>query len=118
MKPFNLEEALAGKPVITRDGRKVTQLTKLDNKNDFCIVGVVDNGIEIWNLKGEYDGFPDSKFDLFMKTEKKSIWVNVYEYESDISFGNIFLTKTEAVSKINKFNKDTYIKTIEITNEK
>lgn len=26
MKPFNLQEALAGKPVVTRDGRKVTLL--------------------------------------------------------------------------------------------
>lgn len=26
MKPFNLEEALAGKPVVTRDGRDVKEL--------------------------------------------------------------------------------------------
>jgi|688.fasta_scaffold1494147_2 hypothetical protein len=70
MQKFNLKEALEGKAVITRDRKKVTQLTKLDCKNDFCIVGVVDNGIEIWNLKGEYDGFPDSKYDLFMKPKK------------------------------------------------
>jgi hypothetical protein len=30
MKPFSLEEALAGSPVCTRDGRTVTQLVKFD----------------------------------------------------------------------------------------
>ena len=38
MKPFNLEQALAGKPVTTRDGRVVTQITK----NDYVLSAVVD----------------------------------------------------------------------------
>lgn len=34
MSPFNLEQALSGKPVRTRDGRKVTSLTIVNGSND------------------------------------------------------------------------------------
>ena len=30
MKPFNLSEALSGAPVVTRDGREVTQLVRFE----------------------------------------------------------------------------------------
>lgn len=39
MKPFNLEEAKAGKPVCTRDGRKVNIL-RFDLNNPYPIIAV------------------------------------------------------------------------------
>lgn len=34
MKPFNLEEALAGKPVMTREGRKVVRIFYAEEAHD------------------------------------------------------------------------------------
>ena len=52
MKPFDLEAALAGAPVITRDGRPVTQLHKFDATTPLCLVGVVGGEVYSWCLEG------------------------------------------------------------------
>lgn len=120
MKPFNLQEAMAGKPVQTRDGREVTQLKFFEDVNINLIIGVVAKNIWTWNMEGQSDSLSgESNNDLFMALEKKSIWVNVYEVmdslseEFELSIGKIHGTKESAMSSKNKY----YIKTIEITNE-
>ena len=50
-KEFNLEEALNGAKVVTRDGREVTQLTKMNAKNVSKIFGVVDDLMFVWVLQ-------------------------------------------------------------------
>jgi hypothetical protein len=81
MKPFNLQEALAGKKVVTRDGRSVTQLVHLDVDESFCksIVGVVDRRPEMWwnTVPKILDDPQSSHSDLFMAGEKKSGWLVV-----------------------------------------
>ena len=42
MKPFSKFEAISGKPVVTRDGKKVTQLKEFELDGPFQIVGVVE----------------------------------------------------------------------------
>jgi hypothetical protein len=37
MKPFNLEQALKGKPVVTRDGRKVTEIKMNEIHKDYPV---------------------------------------------------------------------------------
>ena len=69
MKQFNLKEALAGAPVVTRDGKEVTQLTQFKALGSYVLRGVVDSSIESFTCKGvfnanKYDGHV---FDLFMK---------------------------------------------------
>lgn len=116
MKPFNLEEALAGKPVITRDGREVTQLTKFDtNYEKYTLYGVVNNIILRWANDGIFCLNEINKADLFMKSQKRSIWVNVYDNGKEIWLGCSYDTKEGAL--INSYGDSVYIKTIEITNE-
>jgi hypothetical protein len=87
MREFNLEQALAGHPVQTRDGRPVTQLTKFDlpEKGVFRLVGVTSGQhIETWSPNGNYEfndyGLVDySWLDLFMAPVKKTGWVARYE---------------------------------------
>lgn len=90
MKPFDLEKALAGEPVVTRDGRKVQQfkhfhsLTDRANRTE-CIGAVLDGSVREWNLKGEYRSNyleDTSKYDLFMAPKQRTAWVNVYKQES------------------------------------
>lgn len=68
MKPFNLEKALAGEPVVTRDGRKVEQLTKLLVNGAIYLVGVwqsrTSSDMETWRSDGTE--IEDSALDLFM----------------------------------------------------
>jgi len=116
MKEFNLEEALAGKPVITRNGKEVTKLTKFDVKEGDCLFGVMDGDVNSWEIDGKVSSGVMSGFDLFMKSEKKSIWVNVYNNGKVVWLGRSYDTKEGAL--INSYGDAWYIKTIEITNEK
>lgn len=81
MKPFNLQEALAGKPVVTRNGRKVTELhyfaTALPDEQ---LVYVADGKLHSQFDRGSYysHGSPASEWDLLMAEEPREIWVNIY----------------------------------------
>lgn len=78
MKPFNLEQALAGEPVVTRAGKPVTQLTKFDsNDSAMPLRGVTENKIQAWSSVGLYSS-GESRYDLFMATKKRTVWVNIY----------------------------------------
>lgn len=70
MREFNLEKALAGHPVITRDGREVTGLYKFDGITDgYSLFGVLDGVIDGWTCQGMK--FSSHNDQLFMKVVKK-----------------------------------------------
>ena len=84
LKPFDLEAAKAGKPVCTRDGRKV-RIVCFDRINAKPILALVPST----DGKGEdvFDYFVSGKrianalesdLDLMMLSEKKESWVNLY----------------------------------------
>lgn len=84
MKPFDLEAAKAGKPVVTLDGRKV-ELLKFDLKDsNFPIAGIVNinddyQAVHIWQSDGRwYAGETTADLDLFMASTKREGWVNLY----------------------------------------
>lgn len=60
MKPFDLEKALAGEPVVTRKGEKAFILSNLNNLEDkrfnpdYPLVGIIQNRIHVccWTLEG------------------------------------------------------------------
>ena len=82
MKPFNLEEALAGKKVITRDGDEVLQITSFstDNQNGYSVVGVLNGEIDTWSNQGAYSICRSGKHprDLFMAEEEIAKYQNIY----------------------------------------
>jgi len=94
MEKFDLERALAGEPVCTRDGRDVTQLVKFDAKNeDEVIFGVIDEEIYSWTIDGKWDNMVKSQspFDIFMKPKENAIWVNLYKSKE----GHLYTTGVE-----------------------
>ena len=101
MKPFDLEKALAGEPVVTKDGNPVTQLIKFEAKeedNGYVLYGVVNNKIRNFLDSGKYDRtFESHPFDLFMAEPER--WVNVYYNESANQFWKSDFYKTEATAK-------------------
>lgn len=76
MKPFNLEEAKAGAPICTRDGRKA-RIICYDRKDiDYPIIALIDSEsdgecITTCNLNGKYiGGTSNTQYDLFMAEEE------------------------------------------------
>ena len=88
-KPFDLEAAKAGKPVCTRDGRKVRILCYDLKGAEYPIVALVeahdylDESISTYDRNGRFDHDRENKNDLMMLSWKKEGWVNVYKsYDS------------------------------------
>lgn len=110
LKTFNLEQAKAGKPVCTRDGRKA-RIICFDRKNDSePIVALIDNnGYESsfnYNVNGRYNVDVEHRLDLMMLSEKKEGWVNVYKER-------IYSTKEEAIEAT--YDGATYVDTVKIS---
>ena len=102
LKEFNLEEAKAGKPVCTRDGRKARIICfDLNNKN-FPIVAIINCDTEENAYKYDIDGIcdeHDNNLNLMMFPEKKEGWVNLCKnnYGDTLAVG-VFPNREEAVS--------------------
>jgi hypothetical protein len=80
MEKFNLERALAGEPVITREGREVTQLTYFkEAREQYNLVGLMEGVVCTWNEIGTSILGHETRSDLFMKPKENAIWVNVYK---------------------------------------
>ena len=82
MNKFNLEKALAGEKVITRDGREVTQIVSFDaSDSEFVVYGVIDGeAIDSWTQDGGYHDTNSEECgaDLFMEPVMLSGFINQY----------------------------------------
>lgn len=89
MKPFDLEAALRGAPVVTRNGREVTQLTRFyDVKSKNPLRGVVLGDIYGWPMDGAVWTNGACPEDLFMADTKDDkiaeLQCNISELQSKI----------------------------------
>lgn len=121
MKPFNLEEAKAGKPVCNRMGNDVRIIC--DNKKDSTGYSIIalhltcenDNELIISHTRdGKLTNSGTSPYDLFMKSEKKEGWVNIYK-DSNGTYKNSILihsSKEDAIKE--RYLIDNYIDTVKI----
>jgi hypothetical protein len=82
MKPFNLEAAKAGKPIQTRAGKKITYIAHVpDTHKAYRVVVLREPGDKpvfysedgVW-----YEDRTESIYDLFMATEKETVFVNFW----------------------------------------
>ena len=116
LEKFDLEKALNGTKVFTRDGLEVTQLTKFDTYQKYCLYGVVNDEIICWDIKGRYCGGTTPNMDLYIEGEVQSVWVNVYRNKyNNVYTGQSYTSKEHALNHIDKSVE--LIKTIEITDE-
>lgn len=117
MKPFNLEEAKAGKPVITRAGH-TARVVCWDRKDKyFPILALVGEREEsfYFTIDGRFYNTVESRLDLFMADEKKEGWINLYHKMTNKNerwSGNIYSSKEDAISKGG--TSSNYITTIKI----
>jgi len=113
LKPFNLERALAGDPVVTGDGKNVSQLHMFNCEDPFCLYGVISGETlpSAFKVDGSW-GVQKYEVDknLFMAPVKKEGWVNLSS-SNDVYCNNcIYKTKEEAF--VNKLIN--YIDTVKI----
>lgn len=95
LKPFDLEAAKSGKPVCTRDGRKV-RIICFDREfiykgQNYCIVALVNDGpysesLYSYTEDGLFNPNKIHNYDLMMLPEKKEGWAvirrsDIYETE-------------------------------------
>ena len=124
LKPFDIQKAREGKPVCTRDGRKV-RIICFDKKYIRPIVALVDHGDEVDEeveeiIECHNDGYYNcreipSPNDLMMLPEKKEGWVNINKAtlgNDTVVFGHIFKNREDAVKSAE--NNDRYIATVKI----
>ena len=103
MREFNLEQALAGAPVQTRDGRPVTQLVKFDCAHGYCVFGVAEGGpVSGWYESGRCLEWVESNNDIFMAHIKKTGWIARYKFPKDENccFSNLPYPTEEAAKAI------------------
>lgn len=99
-KPFNLQEALAGNPVVTRDGRKVKIAGyNPDAKNNEMVIGWVDNVVETWSIEGIYDSMVASNYDLFMAAETKDVWVVLWRIKGRDHISSVAFEEEDSAGK-------------------
>lgn len=115
MRPFNLERALAGDPVVTRDGDSVGHIMLVpDIYNLSCpVLFVTEYGS--WNVRkdGRLYSNKESSLDLFMGPVKKEGWVNLYSsFKGGVYTGRIYGTKEEAIK--NKCNSTSSLATTKL----
>jgi len=113
-KPFDLERALAGDKVVTREGLVVNEIHHFKSVSSMYDVYVTVNGLVYACTKEGLYTFPEeTRFDLFMapRTKRFEAWTNVYSWGiSGQNYGS------ESKAKDNAGNEG-YIKTIKIETE-
>lgn len=119
MKPFNLQLALAGKPVVTRDGRKVAEIYHFKTlKSDYTVHASIDGYNREYTTEGMYyNNGSESVADLFMEEPVVEKWVNIYCHnkKGDMWIGELWSSYKEAIDS--KGDDAHYIKTIKINNQ-
>ncbi len=88
MKPFDLEKAKAGAPVVTRDGRKA-RIVCFDIKNEDYPIGVVledrkgGEYLGCFTNQGRYNAndLEQNVSDLFMAPVKTKYYIGIYRDE-------------------------------------
>lgn len=123
MKPFNLEEAKAGKPVVTVNGNKVRDLIYSSG----FIAGVVEyktipiHRMGVWNNRGEsiQIGASPREAALQMYEEPpKEFWACVGDNSAfpdyDVLKGWIYANKEHAERTVRGFSNATLIKLVEV----
>lgn len=118
MKEFNLEEAKAGKPVVTSEGfpARIVCFNRYNERYEYLILALVLKENFEFCQSYTLEGKGLNNDFLLMKTEKVTLWANVYNVSGMYHIGQILLysSKEEALENVVSTKDYTYIDTVEI----
>ena len=79
LKPFNLERAKAGDPIVTCDGRKAKFIAHVPEAKDTAkVVVLITSNVYSFRENGRVWSWEDDQMDLYMASKKRTVWVNLY----------------------------------------
>lgn len=114
MKPFNLQEAKDGKPLLTRKGRPVKFVAYEPEAVLYeRIIGLyLDNKtIGVWTETGTVAEYERS-YDLFMAPIKREGWAAIYNMHGPLAGkqANAYIYPTEEAAKEYEAKANAYVK--------
>lgn len=116
LKPFDLEAAKRGEPVVTRDNCPVTIYDFNFNNHVWCIAGKVvrhnNEFLMIWDKVGHNEIQNETINDLFMAPVKKEGWINLYKECFGTTTSHVYKSQREA--DLNRNIREDYITTVKI----
>jgi hypothetical protein len=85
MKPFDLQKAIAGEKLVTRDGREVTEFChfKTIRNTVYPCFAVIDGTSEEFTVDGRYQHGANGIHDLFMAPKKRTVYVQIFNKKTD-----------------------------------
>jgi len=116
LKPFNLEEALAGKPVVTRNGRLVAEVIKFKENVKFPVIAIIDSYITCqYTSEGHlYTGTEDDLDLLMVGQDNSAGWISIFDGINGPLLGPVFKTEIDALKYSAKCKTFYCIATVEI----
>ena len=112
MKPYNLERALAGDPVVTRDGRPV-KIAGYNEEAQYSdtLIGWLGGYYCRWNKEGQHFTACETDFDLFMAPTERKEWIVRCTDKSDkiVSFLRFF-HPDDARKHVEEYESSEYYK--------
>src|SRR6056297_3034805 len=80
MKPFNLEAAKRGEPIVCRDGTPAKFVAHVpEAKGSNKVIALADKLVFTCFENGSRSLFGDeTSTDLFMAQKKRTVWINIY----------------------------------------
>lgn len=87
MKPFDLEAAKRGEPIVTRDGREAKFIAHVPEARPSYRTVVLIGGetFSLWDSGYYWESTRNSPNDIFMAPKKKTVWVNFVRENGYIS---------------------------------
>lgn len=113
-KPFDLEKAMAGEPVVTRDGIPYKFGAYNPDAENYKIVGWINRTYEAHLDNGKYLYSGDkSSSDLFMAAKTQKVWVNLWRDGDGGIKSHAFVSEELAETHKSITADSIFLKTIE-----
>lgn len=117
MKPFDLERALAGDPVITRGGEEVDEIffSEKSGVHHPVLAHIKGHfGFKAFYKDGRHCGeqVREGKYDLFMAPKITRMWINIYRDCHGNYYSGHPINTTEEAEEIASRNKRKMVKTV------
>jgi len=81
MKPFDLEAAKRGEPIVCRDGTPAKFIAHVPEKiGEDTVLVLMRGAIHTYHENGFYlESYQEDIYDLIMAPKKRTVWVNLYK---------------------------------------
>ncbi len=114
--PFDLAKAIAGHPLVTRDGRTPSGFHRFSNVTDtYTCCFVLDGDIHTCTDGGKFDTGRDTSVDLFLAPTEVTMWQSIYKRYDGGYYTTGFLWHTKELAEADRDEDNIAIATVPVT---